>query len=121
MLLIRTSLKLSPIHGIGVFAEEFIPEGALIAEWIHGVDVRIPQETFYSLSQEQREVIRHYAYLEDEVYWLCSDNMRFFNHSYNPNTTSRSLSDFAARDIRRGEELTCDYYFFDEDAGHKLF
>lgn len=54
------------------------------------------------------------------LYVLCGDDARFFNHSEDPNCFdfySDEEQDLTAarRDIRTGEELTCDYALFDLD------
>jgi SET domain-containing protein len=52
---------------------------------------------------------------------LCADNARFMNHADEPNTTRVHIDgaieddDIATRDIRVGEEMTCDYRLFDAD------
>ena len=58
---------------------------------------------------------------------LCADYARFFNHSDDPNVRNTDDSsqngwcvDRAARDITRGEELTCDYREFDADFDQKF-
>lgn len=120
MLLVRTQLKPSLIHGVGVFAAEFIPEGTKIGEWLEGVDLTLPEALVLNMPIIQQETIRWHAYLCHHMYWLNADNMRFFNHSPQPNTRQNSTCDYATKDIRVGEEITCDYYSFDDEADRKL-
>jgi hypothetical protein len=49
-------------------------------------------------------------------YIYCSDNAKYFNHSETPNIKDSPAGQFsvAIRDIKAGEELTCNYndFFF---------
>lgn len=114
MLLIKTSLRLSPIHGIGLFAEEPIKKGQEVWRWSPGIDRCIPIETFNAMHPGQQEYVKTYAWLEDGCYMLCADNNRFANHSDAPNLGSDGRKDVALRDIAAGEELTYDYWTFHE-------
>lgn len=122
MLLIKTTLKQSPIHGIGVFADEFISAGTMIGLWNPIIDVTLERDFVHKLAEPSQTAIRHYAYLDkaDGKYKLNSDNMRFFNHSSSPNTYQTCDADYAITDIQPGEELTCDYYLFDLEADRKI-
>lgn len=126
-MLVKTYLAPSPIHGTGVFTAEDIPRDALIWRVDWSVDRKISQAEFEQLSGAHRELWNRYAYLSRQhgVWILCGDNGRFFNHSDAPNTYERYREvpfgiDLAARDIARGEELTTDYFGFDQDARRKL-
>ncbi len=116
MLLIRTYLAKSRIHGIGVFAREKIPKGTKIWKFIPGLDVKIGKEILGKLPQPAREQIIHYSYINKVTgeYVLPADNDRFTNHSENPNTTNIGFGadegeTYAARDIEEGEEITTNY------------
>jgi len=79
-------IKLSDIHGLGLFAKKLIPKGLLT-----------------------------YSYYERDLDSLifCLDNSRFVNHSFNANSgASKDENGFCAaalRDIQPGEEITEDY------------
>jgi hypothetical protein len=127
VLLVRTSLGPSEIHGIGLFADEFIPNGTITWRYVDGFDLRLAQSVVDSLAPPAREQVLKYGYFDPRVglYELCSDDARFFNHADTPNTASvESPSgghvDLATRDIAKGEELTCDYRTFDRDWRAKL-
>lgn len=122
MLLIKTKLKQSPIHGFGVFAEEFISKGTKIGQWIEGIDVTIDPDTVHKLNDVAKSAIIHFGYLDNIVhkYKLNADNMRFFNHSNDPNTFQDSDCDYSVKDICAGDEITCNYYIFDLEAQQKL-
>ena len=127
MLLVKTRIDLSKIHGIGLFADEFIRKGTVTWRFLDGFDLRLPESILGMLSAPAREQFLKYTYVDpvSGLYELCADDARFFNHSDEPNTASVQLSpdeevDMATRDINQGEELTCDYRTFDRDWRKKL-
>lgn len=114
MLQIKTVLK--PSYGVGVFADEDVPTGAIVWKF----DTRIDR-TFTSLEEFEEPLaafLGKYTYLDPTrgVYVLCGDDARFVNHSHAPNLrpvrdpeSGLYVHDEALRPIRRGEELTIDY------------
>jgi SET domain-containing protein len=122
MLLVKTYLDTSRIHGIGLFAAERIPEGTVIWRLAPAVDLVFDEDVLDALSPAARDQLRKYSYtdvvLRRRV--LCCDDARFFNHSDAPNCLDHPSADggttVAMRDIEAGEELTCDYRAFDLDA-----
>lgn len=122
MLLVKTRLGMSDIHGIGLFAAEFIREGTVVWRSHPAVDIRLAEEQILGLPEPCREQIQKYSYREKHsgLYVLCGDDARFFNHSAEPNCIDvfggegEDLT-VAARDVEQGEELTCDYALFDLD------
>ena len=121
MLLVKTTLDKSRVHGIGLFADEFIPKGTVIWRFHPAVDIRLREEQFCELSPPCREQMRRYTYRErmSGLYVLCGDDARFFNHSDSPNCLDEDDGaggvTVTLRDVDRGEELTCDYALFDLD------
>ena len=123
MLLVKTRIGTSPIAGIGLFADEFIPKGTPIWRFKKGFDIRVDQAYVDALPGPAKAFFATYAYQNQETlrYVLCADNARFFNHSDTPNTTcvedpeDEDTMDIALRDIAPGEELTVDYREFDTD------
>lgn len=122
MLLVRTTLKVSPLHGIGLFAVEFIPRGTQV--WKHNplIDLKLTPDQLEGLSPPAREQIAAYSYRQRSsgLYVLCGDDARFFNHSTHANCIDVTGEDgsgitLAAMDIQAGEELTCDYSVIDRD------
>ena len=122
MLLVRTRLGLSPIHGVGLYAAEFIREATMIWRFGPVIDLRLTDEQIEQLPAPCRAQARKYSYRDKltGLYILCGDDARFFNHSDAPNCID--LQDaaeqditLAARDIGSGEELTCNYALFDLD------
>lgn len=116
MLLVKTKIGPSSIHGTGLFANEFIPKGAVIWRFDSRIDHLLDRAEVEGLPQIAREhVYRYCGLLENDKYLQTGDNDRYINHSANPNTVSRPfLEDLtAARDIQGGEEITEDYRVFD--------
>jgi uncharacterized protein len=124
MLLIRTTLRPSQIHGIGCFTEEKIRKGQVIWELDERLDLVIPVSELAAFPEPIREFLKMHGYAEEIdgqlALVLCGDNARHFNHSGDPNLIDTDTQSLAARDIGIGEELTCDYYAFDLDVDYKL-
>ncbi len=126
MFVVRTSLRTSPIHGIGVFADEPIRKGQLVWQFDSRLDLVIPVDQMKDFPQAVQDYLRRLTYVEGQngscVMILCADNAKFVNHSDDPNLvdTPDGLQELAARDIAEGEELTCDYFVSDLDAAQKL-
>lgn len=122
MLLVKTKLDLSAIHGIGLFAAEFISKDTVIWRFHPFIDIRLTEEQIEQLSKPSCEQTRKYSYREKQsgLYVLCGDDARFLNHSNAPNCfdfydgEEQDLT-VAWRDIQAGEELTCNYALFDLD------
>jgi hypothetical protein len=122
MLLVKTTVAPSQIHGLGLFADEFIPKGKIIWEFEKGLDVIIDKEKLKSLPEVQQKWIKHYAHLslKNCNYTLSIDNDHYINHSDDPNTTDidtgrQELATVALRDIEKGEELTCNYLAYSKE------
>lgn len=126
MLLVKTKLGVSPIAGIGLFADQSISKGTYIWRFKKGFDIRVDESYADTLNGPAKDYFLTYAYqnLQTRKYILCSDNARFLNHSNTPNIRSiedaddEDTADIAARDIQPGEELTIDYREFDTDPYH---
>ncbi len=116
MLLIKTKVMKSPIHGYGLFADEFIPKGTGVWKFTPGFDLELDERQFNKLPEKNRKFIEHYGYLDHRIgkYIMAADNACFINHSAEPNITSdasidRYGIDVATKDILVGEEITIDY------------
>ncbi|NHK26633.1 SET domain-containing protein-lysine N-methyltransferase [Parvularcula flava] len=116
MLLIKTFVAASAIEGVGVFAGEAIKKGQLIWKLDHRFDLLIPRSVLEDGEMANRELLMRYSYphAPDPRYVIYeSDNGRFMNHSFDPNTDFTGPDKgFARRDIAEGEELTGDYSEF---------
>ena len=123
VLLIKTRIKPSAIHGIGCFTEEKILKDQVIWEFDERIDLRIPVSELPNFPAPIQEFLNMYGYGAmyngQEVLILCGDHSRHFNHSDQPNLVDTDFQTIAAKDIEIGEELTCDYYSFDLHADKK--
>lgn len=112
MLLVSTYAAASTIEGVGLFAAEPIAKGTLIWRFEPLFDRIISQSDFEALPEVARVFIDRYGYVTPQIPggWVVSlDNTRFINHSTTPNTDNTTPVTYAARDIAKGEEITCDY------------
>jgi SET domain-containing protein len=125
MLVVKTRLEYSSIHGLGCFAAEDITAGQLVWRFDPGIDLVFADKDLAALPAAFREFLKVYAYSPvagaERSYVLCVDHARHMNHSDAPSLRETPEgTNVAARDIRKGEELTCNYTEFDRDAGAKL-
>jgi hypothetical protein len=118
-MLVKNYIGPSKIHGIGIFAGENIKKGTVIWRFNPIIDRRITKKEVASLPKPAKEFLLKYAYMNkrgDII--LCADDARFFNHSKNSNTINNDElgtkdTTIAARDIKKGEEITSDYLSYD--------
>ena len=114
MLMVRTELRASRIHGIGVFLSEPVRAGQLIWRFDSRIDRVYLDSELADMPGLLQEFLRTYSTLHADLrLWvLCGDNARHFNHSDTPNTRSLGIAfgdDIAARALPAGTELTSDY------------
>lgn len=125
MLLVKSFLKFSDIHGVGCFTAEDISAGQIVWKLDPILDVEIEADKIDTYPPAIKSFLQMYAYGQvtglKKTFILCGDHARHMNHSENPNLIEAGDgSNIAARDIKAGEELTCDYNAFDTDATFKL-
>jgi len=113
MLLVKTYLGKSPIHGLGVFADEFIRKGTRIWRFVDGFDRVFSAKQFARLPKPAREFIRFHGYRVAGEIILTIDHDCHMNHSENPNTYLHNGYAIASRNIRKGTEITNDYREFE--------
>lgn len=120
MLHIKTEIRASAVHGLGLFASEPVSAGQIVWQFTPGFDLDVHPHALEQLGPLERETLLHYGYVDSQLnrYILCCDNARFINHSDAPNIASdRSQDplgiDRALRDIAAGEEITIDYNSFE--------
>ncbi len=126
--MVKTRIGPSATHGIGLFADQFIPKGTTTWRFMPGMDLIVPHDILLQLSEAARAQFLNYCYVDKftKHFILCFDDERFINHSKDPNIgQSKQASEIegievALRDIQPGEELNCDYEEFDFDAHRKL-
>ncbi|MGI9038770.1 MAG: SET domain-containing protein [Gemmatimonadota bacterium] len=118
MLRVPTFVAPSRIAGMGLFAGTYLPAGTIIWEFTEGVDWRMPREDMERFPEPYRTRLRHYVYLDETgVFVLCGDNARFMNHADEPNCEDPDGEHtITLREIRAGDELTCDYRQIDVES-----
>src|SRR5258708_5203053 len=117
MISVKTLVRPSLIHGMGLFAVEFIPRDTVVWQFTEGFDLVFTVEQFNALSLVERQFLSTYGWFSKYTkrYLLCVDNGRFTNHSDTPNLRTEKACGLAeghavaARDILPGEEITSDY------------
>jgi uncharacterized protein len=127
MLKIKTYLDKSPVSGIGIFAGEDIPEGKIIWEFNPLVDFVYSSKEWNNLtrgiSSESLQHVLRYTYKSNGKYYLCVDSAQFMNHaddSCNVGNNSENDTMFARRNIKRGEELLCNYFEYCDSDDYNL-
>ncbi len=122
MLFVKTKVLPSKIHGLGLFADEFIQKEKLIWKFTPGFDFVLIKKDLDKLPEVAKKFVLHFSYYNEYEggYVICVDDARFFNHSENSNTYETTIGTIAKRDIKKGEEIVCNYFDFDADAELKL-
>lgn len=114
MLMVKTELRQSQIHGTGVFLLEPVRKGDLIWRFDSRIDRVYSEEEIAGLPERMQNFIRTYSTWHEatQLWILCGDHGRHFNHSDAPNTFSLGTGfgdDVAAEDLPAGVELTTNY------------
>jgi hypothetical protein len=110
MLIVKTYVAPSSIHGLGVFAAEPLRAGTLIWVFDPVIDQEISDEHLAALPDAVRDIAMTRSFKgENGTTILSRDNGVFLNHSENPNLSGGMEGSVAVRDISAGEELTEDY------------
>lgn len=110
-LFFSVSVAKSKIHGKGLYAQEKIPAkrkiGSLAGEIISRTAARKKAKNKLSISIVE---LWNGKALDASV---CNNEMRYINHSCQPNTFMRTIGNhvefYALRSIKTNEELTCNY------------
>ncbi len=130
MLVVKTKVKESKIHGRGLFADQNIKKGQILWRYNSLIDRKIPRKKLLQLPFLIQRSIKYYSYLNNkDEFVLCGDNAKYINSSDNPNTLdiatfwdkiigSEGIS-IAARDIKKGEEITSRYLHFSKKGKAK--
>ncbi len=113
MLLVKTYLGQSAIHGLGVFAGESIRKHQKIWCFVEGYDRCYTPKQFARLPKPARDYLKDYAYNADGEILFTVDNDHFINHSERANTRWVNGYVIATRNIAKGAEITNDYREFD--------
>jgi SET domain-containing protein len=94
----RLRVGVSPIHGRGIFARRRIREAAYVATFIGRETKTNGMHVLWTLDEEGREVG-----IEGQ------NDLRFLNHSHDPNVEFIGADLYAISNIQPGVELTLDY------------
>jgi len=127
MMLIPTRVQPSTIHGLGLFATQFVPRGTPIWKFQPQFDHDFSPAEFAALPPLARQHTRWFCFVskKDGHVILSGDHACFINHTLNPNTgappnAEPPVTTIALRDIDAGEEITCNYHDYDADTRWKL-
>jgi|ERR1035437_2314790 SET domain-containing protein len=123
MLLVKTKIKESKIHGIGLFADQFISKGTEIWRFTPGFDQKFTREQILSFPDLLQTYIYKYCWRskKSKLYCFSADNGKYFNHSKNPNVLSEyrdseeEVITIAIKDIQIGEEILDNYSSFEDE------
>ena len=124
MLYVKTKVLPSPIEGLGLYADEFIPKGTILWKFTPGFDIKFSADELNDFPELVQQFLLRYAYKSkrSNLYVLAVDDAKYFNHSSSPNTNSEyagtddEVTTRAIVDIQKGEEMTDDYDLFEENA-----
>jgi SET domain-containing protein len=113
MLLVKTYLDKSKVHGLGVFAGQNIRKGAKIWRFVYGFDRFYTRKRLAKLPKAARDFINLHGYQWKNEILLSMDYDTFMNHSESPNTDFHNGFVIARNNIRKGDEITNDYRAFE--------
>lgn len=108
---VRTELRASSVHGVGLFAAEPIAMGCLVWDFDPGLDHLVPAACIEWMHPSSQVFVRDYCVRIGQAYLVFSGPAAFANHSDEPNCRfdRDRLRSVAARAIAPGEELFDDY------------
>ncbi len=123
MLYVKTRIGPSKIHGIGLFANQFIEKGTVLWKFTPGFDLKFTKKEIKKFPKKIQGYLRPYMWLSKKSgkYCFASDDGKYFNHSKTPNALStyygneEEVVTNAIRNIRKGEELTENYSTYVEN------
>lgn len=113
MMLVRTYVKDSKIHGLGLFAKDPIAKGTPMQMDNPLFDIVLTEPQVNALAPIPRAYVYRYAWTDNfGLFHIGVDNDKFSNHTDDPNMgTPKADSQItvALRDIKAGEEITESY------------
>ena len=114
MLNVKTRLGWDEVKGITVIADQDIKQGDFVTIFDPDYDLIFEKTYIDHMPESQRHFIDNmayeYEYGENFKYILPFGHEPFMNHATNPNVDEYGR---ASRNIKSGEELTCDYVLMD--------
>ena len=81
MLLVKTKIGTSKIHGIGLFADQDISKGTIVWSFDPLIDKTLTNSEIESLPDFMKEFIDTYSFFDKGKHILCGDFGMFVNHS----------------------------------------
>ena len=122
MIIYKTYLAPSAIHGIGMFTAVDIPKHAVVWRFNEAFDRKFSDETKAALPTHIQQYIERHGFKDRSGWWIIDGGHdQFVNHSDNPNLIERSdaingisMVLAAVRDISANEELTENYMEWDQ-------
>jgi SET domain-containing protein len=113
----RVEVRLSPLHGRGLFATGFIAEGEAVVRWDGEV---LPIAELESLKARPTYSCAALS-LDSILVFRDNDPVNFGNHSCDPNLwMSDEVTECARRNIKPDEELTVDYAVHSDDPAWQM-
>jgi hypothetical protein len=112
MMMVPVQIKPSRIDGLGIFSILPVPKGIVVWRYCEPVDYRM-----VTVPPKMKGFAIRYAYIPigKPYYEFVGDSAMFINHSSSPNIIySGEENMIASRDIKAGEEITANYFEFDE-------
>ncbi|HVY01220.1 MAG TPA: SET domain-containing protein [Candidatus Nanoarchaeia archaeon] len=99
-----------------MFASENIKKGTKIYCPNIKLDLLLTEKQFNELNESEKEIIKHYGYFDKKLgkWHLAHDDIRYCNHSTNPNIGLLNENLVALRDIKKDEEILQNYSDFEE-------
>ena len=101
----------SKIHGMGAYTNELIPARKKVGS-LGGVIISKKEADRRSKLNESIAIVELWNGKALDA-TINSNELRYVNHSCGPNTYMRTFNNhvefYALRDIKKGEELTCNY------------
>lgn len=114
MLMVKTKVSDSKIHGIGLFADQDILKGQIIWKFeetscdVYSLDAF--QAMCAQLSLESIIELMHYSYIKDHRVFHIRSDAKHINHSIRPNIGFLDwTTEVAKKDIKAGEEILENY------------
>lgn len=96
-------VKKSKIIGKGVFANRNFSKGEVVLKWKPKL---IKKSDIKNLSKKDKTYVEKIG----NKFYLMQSPERFVNHSCEPNTNVKNSCDVAIRNIKKGEEITSNYF-----------
>lgn len=119
MLIVKTNVGLSKIHGLGLFAKEHIAAGTVIWKFQEGFDRMLTWSEVRALPKVAYDYIdmhapRYGTNRKHQILILLCDDFKYANHStHTPNMQPNAYGEVVAvANINQGDEMLAHYQDF---------